>query len=79
MPHDPEPPLRLHVRCLRPACGREALVEPGSVFARADDGSVDQGVAPNIARRFICRCGARAAHVSWVRGRPRPDNPCGWL
>ena len=76
---EPDLPLRLHVRCLRPACGREALVEPASVFARGAGGPVDPRSAPDLAHRFVCRCGARAGSVSWVRGRPRPDNPCGWL
>ncbi|HYC74425.1 hypothetical protein [Brevundimonas sp.] len=70
----PKTPARLlHVRCLRPGCGREALFNPDRLFG---DGPRP---AEGLSRRFVCACGRRAAHLSYVSRRPRPDNPCGWL
>ncbi|RZI98074.1 MAG: hypothetical protein EON90_14850 [Brevundimonas sp.] len=71
-----EPPPRrwLHVRCLRPYCGREALIDPAARF-----GAGAGWPAAGLSRRFVCRCGGRAAHVSYGDGKPKPDNPCGWL
>ena len=71
---DPEPPLRPHVRCLRPGCEWEALMEPGPRL-----GAGEAVPAAGLLRRFVCRYRARGASVSWLRGRPRPDNPCGWV
>lgn len=71
---EPAPPVRLHIRCLRPFCGHEALLEPKPLF-----GAEDRWPKDGLSNRFVCRCGGRAAHVSRVVGRPRPDNPCGWL
>ncbi|NJC40125.1 hypothetical protein GGQ87_000383 [Brevundimonas alba] len=72
-PSAPTTPARLlHVRCLRPGCGREALLND-HVFG---DGPRP---AEGLSRRFVCACGRRAAHLRYVSRRPRPDNPCGWL
>ena len=72
---DPAPPVRLHVRCLRPFCGHEALLDPVPLFGAARDGWPPDG----LSRRFVCGCGGRAAHVSRAVGRADRDNPCGWL
>ena len=71
---DYTPTTRLHVRCLRPYCGRDAFMDPVKVF-----GEEAKWPAEGLSTRFVCRCGGKAAHVSRVQGRAKPDNPCGWL
>jgi hypothetical protein len=71
---EPAPKPWLHVRCLRPGCGHDAVLDPATLFK-----TETPPPAPGLSRRFVCRCGGRTAHVSWSLGRPKPDNPCGWL
>lgn len=63
----------LHVRCLRPSCGHDAVLKPGEVFGDRP------WPAEGLSHRFRCLCGGRVAHVSYVLRRPKGDNPCGWL
>jgi hypothetical protein len=50
------------------------VIDPAARF-----GAVARWPAGGLSRRFVCRCGGRAAHLSYGDGRPKRDNPCGWL
>lgn len=70
---DPAAIRFLHVRCLRPGCGHDAVIDAAKKFA---------GRAlppPGLSRRFVCECGARTAHVSHETRKPKRENGCGWL
>ncbi|MBA4804327.1 MAG: hypothetical protein H2038_06730 [Brevundimonas sp.] len=68
-----EPPRLLLVRCLAPGCFHEALLDAKVLFPAGDR------PPPGRSDRFRCRCGARRAMLEYVRRRPRPANPCGWI
>jgi hypothetical protein len=70
---DPAAIRFLHVRCLRPGCGHDAVIDAAKRFA---------GRAlppPGLSRRFVCECGARTAHVSHETRKPKRENGCGGL
>jgi hypothetical protein len=74
LPPEPTDGARLlHVRCLRPGCGHDAVLKPREVFGEG------AWPADGLSHRFRCLCGGRVAHVSYVLRRPKGDNPCGWL
>ena len=69
----PEPPRLLLVRCLAPGCFHEAVLDALALFPGGDR------PPPGRSDRFRCLCGARRATLEYLRRRPRPANPCGWI